>query len=177
MLTEAMVTFPSQRAISRINWFMSRGCDRLNARTFTHAASACHTAPAAEKPRAVTQHIDTITCTHEHRTMQSHRKGGEPNKQFVPPPPENLAVDEITVGNETFLLFEWDAPQLPSCGLTEAERDVLCGVLAGHTNELIAHHRDTDERTVAKQVSSLLRKLGASSRFELIGRYGRTASR
>ncbi len=51
--------------------------------------------------------------------------------------------------------------------LTDAERDVLAKLLAGATNRDIARRRDSSERTVANQVQSIFRKVGARSRSEL----------
>lgn len=51
--------------------------------------------------------------------------------------------------------------------LTSAERAVLWQVLLGFGNEEIAAARGTAMRTVAVQVASVFRKLGAHSRSEL----------
>lgn len=51
--------------------------------------------------------------------------------------------------------------------LSEAERAVLALLRQGASNRAIAEHRGTSERTVAKQVSALLRKTGADSRRTL----------
>lgn len=51
--------------------------------------------------------------------------------------------------------------------LTAAERDVLSLVRMGYTNAAIATARKRSERTVANQVSSLLKKLDAPSRRAL----------
>lgn len=61
-----------------------------------------------------------------------------------------------------------DAPlaRAPS-GLTDAERDVVRLLSAGLSNVEIARERGTSEHTVAKQVSSVLRKLGVGSRLEV----------
>jgi DNA-binding NarL/FixJ family response regulator len=53
-------------------------------------------------------------------------------------------------------------------GLTSAERDILSGILQGLKNTEIARMRATSVRTVAAQVSVLMRKLGAMSRAELV---------
>lgn len=52
--------------------------------------------------------------------------------------------------------------------LTPAERGVLALVVAGHSNEEIAALRRRSQRTVANQVSALLRKTGLGSRRCLI---------
>jgi DNA-binding NarL/FixJ family response regulator len=64
-------------------------------------------------------------------------------------------------------------PNAPS--LTPAERDVLSMLLEGHGNAAIAHARARAQRTVANQVSGLLRKFGAHSRAELAARIAELA--
>ena len=53
-------------------------------------------------------------------------------------------------------------------GLTEAEREIVVGVLAGWSNRRIADERGVSVRTVANQLTSIYRKLGVGSRHELI---------
>jgi DNA-binding CsgD family transcriptional regulator len=57
--------------------------------------------------------------------------------------------------------------------LSPAEREVARLVLAGRSNEEIAAERGTSVYTVGNQISSMLRKLGVASRFELIAMLGR----
>lgn len=52
--------------------------------------------------------------------------------------------------------------------LTEAESEVLELVLQGLSNRAIAERRGTSRRTVANQIQSSFRKLGVSSRAELM---------
>ena len=59
-----------------------------------------------------------------------------------------------------------DSPPLD--GLTEAEKDVALRLLRGQSNAEIAQHRGTKLRTVANQVGSIFRKIGVSSRAELV---------
>jgi DNA-binding NarL/FixJ family response regulator len=51
--------------------------------------------------------------------------------------------------------------------LTEAERAVIVGVLAGKTNAQIGRERARSVRTIANQVASAFRKLSVRSRSEL----------
>src|SRR5689334_2395003 len=51
--------------------------------------------------------------------------------------------------------------------LTDAEQDMLTRVLRGERNAEIAAARGTSVSTVKKQISSLFRRLGVSSRAEL----------
>jgi DNA-binding NarL/FixJ family response regulator len=52
--------------------------------------------------------------------------------------------------------------------LTEAERSVARALLAGESNAQIAAARHTSVRTIASQVSSLMRKLRVQSRAEAL---------
>jgi DNA-binding CsgD family transcriptional regulator len=80
----------------------------------------------------------------------------------------------LRVGDDEFVLFSWDlAPASRDAlrTLTDAEREVLALVTRGASNDEIARARQVSIRTIANQVASLLRKLDASSRFELIRRF------
>ena len=65
------------------------------------------------------------------------------------------------------LVFECEIAQRESMRLTRAERAVLARMLRGDTNHAISRERGTSARTVANQVSVILRKFGVSSRNEL----------
>lgn len=75
-------------------------------------------------------------------------------------------------------MFSWSDDEAPAApvpdDLSAAERDVLDRVVRGDSNAVIARARKTSARTVANQVASLLRKTGASSRYELIRRFARS---
>jgi DNA-binding NarL/FixJ family response regulator len=58
------------------------------------------------------------------------------------------------------------ARSLPS--LSDAERDIVAGILGGKRIAAIAHDRQTSPRTVAHQLASVYRKLGVSSHRELL---------
>lgn len=60
--------------------------------------------------------------------------------------------------------------------LTDAERQVVMGVLHGRTNAAIALGRRTSRRTVANQLAAIYRKLGVSSRWELAAHVGAAAT-
>lgn len=60
--------------------------------------------------------------------------------------------------------------------LTQAERQVVAGVLDGRTNAAIAMARRTSCRTVANQLAAIYRKLGVSSRWELAARIVRVST-
>ncbi len=60
------------------------------------------------------------------------------------------------------------APENPTARLTPAERDILELVRAGMSNRAIAEARGRSERTVANQVSALLRKTQSATRRGLV---------
>lgn len=73
--------------------------------------------------------------------------------------------------DDELVIFVWESEQpSPSSSLAPGEREVLRLLLAGLSNTDIATARGTSARTIANQVASLLKKLGARSRYELIGR-------
>jgi DNA-binding NarL/FixJ family response regulator len=102
--------------------------------------------------------------------MESKR--GELAEALVRRAPLGLSVELLEVGDDEYAVFQWDIDE-PAPGLTAAERSILGHVAAGASNADIARARGSSSRTVANQVASLLKKLGASSRFDLIRRYGR----
>jgi DNA-binding NarL/FixJ family response regulator len=60
-------------------------------------------------------------------------------------------------------------PVAPSAAaLSDAERDVVAGILGGKRAAAIARERGTSIRTVSKQITSIYKKLGASSRREAL---------
>ena len=59
-------------------------------------------------------------------------------------------------------------PEQLAAALTVAEREVASALALGEPYESIARRRGTRERTIAKQVRTLFRKLGVSSRSELV---------
>ncbi len=64
----------------------------------------------------------------------------------------------------------------PTNSLTEAECDVLQGVINGYSNQEIAFRRSTSTRTVANQLAVLYEKLGALTRNELAAKALRVAA-
>jgi DNA-binding NarL/FixJ family response regulator len=83
-------------------------------------------------------------------------------------PPANLVAERI---DDEHVVFSWDIAPPPQ-QLTNAERAVLARVVRGESNRTIATARNTSVRTIANQVASLLRKTGATSRYDLIRRFG-----
>jgi DNA-binding NarL/FixJ family response regulator len=71
------------------------------------------------------------------------------------------------IGREEFVVFSFPLGlPSPPPSLTEAERSIGLELVAGHSNAVIAASRGTSVRTVANQVSTLIRKLGVRSRRE-----------
>ena len=73
-------------------------------------------------------------------------------------------------GDSRYVVLSFDAPARSAAELTAAEREVVGHILEGRSNAEIARLRGTSVRTVANQVASLFRKLGVSSRAELVAR-------
>ena len=82
-------------------------------------------------------------------------------------PPE-LQVRTIEIDGERFAIFEWGTTVRDVSVLSPAERGVLQLVVQRRTNAEIAAARRCSVHTIANQVASIRRKLGASSRFDLI---------
>jgi DNA-binding NarL/FixJ family response regulator len=91
-------------------------------------------------------------------------------RQLIPPP-QALKVSSLDEDLE-FVLVEWQVDPATEEALTTAERDVLEAIARGDSNATIATSRGTSARTVANQVATLLKKLNAGSRYELIRRFG-----
>jgi DNA-binding CsgD family transcriptional regulator len=85
--------------------------------------------------------------------------------------------DDTTSLDELGVLALADAPPRIPKNLTGAEREVAALVFDGLSNLEIAGSRDTSPRTVANQLSSIYRKLGVSSRRELVRLLAKRSSR
>lgn len=88
-----------------------------------------------------------------------------------PAPPEGLRVTQCTIDGVAYVLMSHPIPlALPRSfdALSSAERDVVAHVLEGWTQAQIADYRKTSPRTVAKQLESAYRRLGVSSRAQLV---------
>jgi len=77
------------------------------------------------------------------------------------------AFEPFDVGGATLALTRL-APAEASGELSDAERSVVSCILGGKRVAAIAHERGTSPRTVANQLASAYRKLGVSSRREVI---------
>ncbi|MEO7113375.1 MAG: LuxR C-terminal-related transcriptional regulator [Polyangiaceae bacterium] len=80
------------------------------------------------------------------------------------------------IDGERFMLVSWPSPTSKMPSLTPAELDVLRLVALGKSNLEIAKARATSPRTIANQVSALLRKFAADSRLALMARLSKPTS-
>jgi DNA-binding CsgD family transcriptional regulator len=101
------------------------------------------------------------------------RKG--PTREDIPasardgeqlPAPEH-AEAELLSDDLALLWFPLPAAELPF-GLTESEQDIALRVYAGLSNEEIGVERGVSPRTVGNQLEGIYRKLGVSSRVQLV---------
>ncbi len=82
--------------------------------------------------------------------------------------PRDLTASCVTAGQSAVVIFSYPIEHRLLAGLTEAERDVVLGVLQGLSNKEIASARRRSVRTVANQLTCAFRKLGVQSRRELV---------
>jgi DNA-binding NarL/FixJ family response regulator len=80
-----------------------------------------------------------------------------------------LGAIPVRIEGAELTLFVVTIPPLePPNGLTDAEREVVRGVIEGRSNREIATERGTSSRTVANQLQSAFRRLGVSGRGQLL---------
>jgi DNA-binding CsgD family transcriptional regulator len=84
--------------------------------------------------------------------------------------PDDLAVSISDDGE--YAIFAYTLPRDVRARLTPAELAVALLLLEGKTYEEIAAARRRAVRTIANQVASVFRKLGISSRSQLVAQYG-----
>jgi DNA-binding NarL/FixJ family response regulator len=97
------------------------------------------------------------------------RSRAELTELFGGLPPNSVSAYMFDADCDSYVLFETPPRRLepPSC-LTEAEREVVRGVLCKKSNAEIACARKTSVNTVANQLRAIYKKLGISGRSELI---------
>ena len=78
------------------------------------------------------------------------------------------------IGPEEVLVVSLAHTRLDASELTAVERSVATDVVRGFSNRQIAKRRRRSERTIANQLASAFRKLGVSSRADLVARFART---
>ena len=114
----------------------------------------------------------------EHRRdpsdLQEHVRAGSARLDAGPQDLEAYSFAGTTEDDDLVILsFSVPIPTVPEAIarlLTEAERDVVLGIIAGKSNAEIASARQVSVRTVANQVARILRTLGVGSRWEIISR-------
>jgi DNA-binding NarL/FixJ family response regulator len=91
--------------------------------------------------------------------------------------PRGLRAAHFKLGAEEFAVLSFELPVvvLPA-QLTKAECAVTTALLNGKRNAEIAQARRTAVRTVATQVAAIFRKLGVTSRAELVALLSSTAA-
>lgn len=98
--------------------------------------------------------------------------------------PRDLRVTHCTLEGEHLVILSHPAVTSPDetlAMLSQAEREVVSYILDGFTQAEVAMLRGTSPRTIAKQLESAYRRLGVSSRAELLvlisgGTHGVSAS-
>lgn len=87
-------------------------------------------------------------------------------------------ITPVSISGLRGLLIElpFESAELPSC-LTKVEREVVCLLLEGGSNQEIADARGACYRTVANQLAAIYKKLGVGSRTELVAKLSRVDSR
>jgi DNA-binding NarL/FixJ family response regulator len=93
--------------------------------------------------------------------------------QRVVAPDTTVRASRFELGGEEFIVLSFPV-RLPAerFGLSPSEREVLEHLARGSSNAEIARARGVALRTVANQVAAILRKVGVSSRIELIAKLG-----
>lgn len=83
--------------------------------------------------------------------------------------PQDLRSTELVLGGERFVVLSFASPPKPRLpGLSRAESAVVRAASTGLTSAEIAAHRGSSVFTVQNQLASAYRKLGVSSRGELV---------
>ncbi len=89
----------------------------------------------------------------------------------VQAPPAELRAQRVVIDGEECLILSHALPGGaigdPFATLAPAQREVATLVLEGYSNARIAALRGTSQRTVAKQLDTIYRRLGVRSRAEL----------
>lgn len=76
--------------------------------------------------------------------------------------------ENLVVGSQRFLVIGVPADGRTEGELTAAERDIAARAAEGQSNRAIGDARGTSARTVANQLQAIFRKLGVTSRAELV---------
>ena len=68
----------------------------------------------------------------------------------------------------TFISVSNNSGQLSGYSLTPREKEIVALILTGETNAVIARNLFISESTVKKHINNVFRKLGITSRWELL---------
>jgi len=82
----------------------------------------------------------------------------------------DVRATRFTVGDDELAVISFPLPDARNTPLSRAEMQVAALMALGLSNAEIARRRGRSIRTVANQVASILRKLGARSRVEATAR-------
>ena len=101
-----------------------------------------------------------------------------PRKPPQPSAPSDFRAAELRSDERSFIVMSYPLPawEMPDV-LTAAEKEVLRALLAGATARELAGQRGVSPRTIANQIASVFKKLGAQSRLELAARLARASPR
>ena len=84
------------------------------------------------------------------------------------PPQAPAGVSALESEDGSVMVLSFALAEGRAKGLTPAESGVVALILRGRSNAEIAAARRVSERTVANQIANVFRKLGVSSRLELV---------
>jgi DNA-binding NarL/FixJ family response regulator len=88
-----------------------------------------------------------------------------------------VRVSRLKYGQEEYLVLSYPLHRPRAFAeLTRAEIDVAEGLLGGLTMRTLARRRGVTERTIANQTLRIYRKLGVTSRHELVAMVSRPKS-
>jgi DNA-binding NarL/FixJ family response regulator len=110
------------------------------------------------------------------RRLPTATMAGAPELRHCPlAVPDDLRACRLSFAAEQYIVVSFRSTIARSTGaesrdgaLTSTERAVACAAAAGRSNRQIAAARGTSMHTVANQLASVYRKLGISSRAELM---------
>jgi DNA-binding CsgD family transcriptional regulator len=83
-------------------------------------------------------------------------------------PAPALRMSRFELGGDDYTVLSYPSPRVELPGLSAAESEVAALLVEGRTHDEIAKRRGTSKRTVANQIASIYKKLGISSRAELV---------
>jgi DNA-binding CsgD family transcriptional regulator len=125
--------------------------------------------------RTVRQHLrDTVLAIERARTARARRSDPESALEIW----QGLIagrwslLEQFDRDGRRYLIVHRNDPATPDPrGLTLRECQVLAYALIGHSNKLIGYELGLNESTVAYHVKHACKKLGVTSRVELVQRY------